>query len=276
MVDSKNQAANKPTTNYQLPTTPPLIGVVGETASGKSALGMELARQFNGEIICADSRTVYKGMDIGTAKPSVQDQTEIPHHLLDVVEPDEPFTVADFKRLATKAIEDIGHGGKLPIMVGGSGLYVDSVLYDYQFSQADAERDPDNPRHLKKVEEPVVHQLRPNTLVLGLQLEREVLERRIAERVETMVEAGFIDEVRRLMDRFEVDSKAFLAPGYKAFAAYVRGELDLEQAKQQFIRGDVQLAKRQRTWFKRNKSIHWIQDSAQAKKLVQNFLSKAL
>jgi tRNA dimethylallyltransferase len=247
--------------------------IVGETASGKSALAMEIARQFNGEIICADSRTVYKGMDIGTAKPSNKDRAEIPHHVLDVVEPDGLFTVADFKRLANEAIEDIHNRGNLSIMVGGSGLYVDSVIYDYQFSELQAERDEQNPRHLKAAVTSDREEIRDNTLLIGLQLEREVLEKRVHDRVGTMVKDGFIDEVKALASQFDVTSKAFLAPGYKAFVAHVQGELDLKQAKEQFARADMQLAKRQRTWFKRNKSIHWITDLHDAKTLIQNFLS---
>lgn len=254
----------------------PLVVIVGETASGKSALAIELAREFDGEIICADSRTVYKGMDIGTAKPSAEDQAAIPHHLVDVVEPDEPFTAAAFKRAALRSIEAIARRGKVPIMVGGSGLYIDSVLYDYQFSQPGAERDMRNPRHLKKTGVSVENVLRQNTLVIGLRLQKEVLEQRVHERVEQMVEDGFVEEVKELLDHYGEGSKAFGAPGYKAFTAYVLGEITMEQAKQQFIRADIQLAKRQRTWFKRNKSTHWLQDPSQAKALVQNFLSNHL
>jgi tRNA dimethylallyltransferase len=241
-----------------IPVKTPLVVIVGETASGKSALAMEIARKHNGEIICADSRTVYRGMDIGTAKPSAQDRAEIPHHLLDVVEPGERFTVADFKQLAERSITDISARGKLPIMVGGTGLYVDSVLYDYKFGGSEQERDEKNPRHLKKTNSKVTNKLRPNTLVLGLAVERDALERRVKDRVEQMVKDGFEDEVEGLIDTYGEDIEALKAPGYKAFAAYMRGELNLEQAKQQFVRSDLQLAKRQRTWFKRNKSIQWV------------------
>src|SRR5690554_3992440 len=103
----------------------PLVVIVGQTASGKSALAMHLARRFNGEIIAADSRTVYRDMDIGTAKPTPKDRAAVPHHLIDIVDPDESFNVADFQRLANAAIKDVARRGKLPILVGGTGLYVD-------------------------------------------------------------------------------------------------------------------------------------------------------
>ena len=115
---------------------PPLIAVVGETASGKSALALRLAERFNGELICADSWTVRSQMDIGTAKPSEEEQTRVPHHLLNVVSPDQDFSAAVFQRLANEAIADIVSRDKLPIIVGGTGLYVDGVLYSYNFQPA--------------------------------------------------------------------------------------------------------------------------------------------
>lgn len=251
-----------------------LIVIVGETASGKSALALEVSQEYNGEIICADSRTVYKGMDIGTAKPSIQDQQRIPHHLLDIVTPGEKFSVADFKGLTLAAIDDISMRGKLPIMAGGTGLYVDSVLYDFQFSLPGAERDEQNPRHLKQPTVAANHVLRSNTLVIGLQIDRETLEQRVQARVESMVANGFVDEVRNLLSTYAADLEALKAPGYKAFAAYLRGELNIDEAKQQFVQSDLHLAKRQRTWFKRNKSIQWVNNSEDAKTLVKNFLSK--
>src|SRR5664279_1374048 len=116
----------------------PIIVVVGETASGKSALAMELAQKFAGEIICADSRTVYTGMDIGTAKPTLNDQAQIQHHLLDVATLGQPFSASQFKTLACNSINDIHKRHKVPIIVGGTGLYVDSVIYDYKFPSAPA------------------------------------------------------------------------------------------------------------------------------------------
>jgi tRNA dimethylallyltransferase len=282
----------------------PLVVIVGETGSGKSALAMELAERFNGEIICADSRTVYKGMDIGTAKPSAADQAKIPHHLLDVVRPDQSFTAAEFKRLATKAIADIHDRGRLPIMVGGTGLYIDSVIFDYDFrppadperraelqklsieqlqAQLEAEgiplpRNERNPRHLVRALEtggvPANKQaLLPWTLVIGLQVDREELRRRITARVEEMVRAGFVMEVKQLVQKYGEDIEALQAPGYKAFRQYLQGDISPEEARALFIKNDLALAKRQRTWFRRNKSIQWVDDPSTAVELTTTFLN---
>src|SRR5476651_2207339 len=129
---------------------PELIAIVGPTASGKSGLAMRLAKEFNGEIVCADSRTVYKGMDIGTAKPTKADQAAVPHWGLDLVKPGRVYNAGKFKKYAQATIADIQDRAKLPILVGGTGLYIDGVLYDYGFSLVAKERDPVNPRHLKK------------------------------------------------------------------------------------------------------------------------------
>lgn len=246
--------------NWKL-ETPPLVVIVGPTASGKTGLSIELAKKFDGEIVCADSRTVYRYLDIGTAKPTSKERAEVPHHLLDVVDPDQPFTVADFKKLANKAIVDIQRRGKLPILVGGSGLYVDAVIFDYQFSLDNAPRDAQNPRHVDKDATGSRSQLRQNTLVLGLDIPRETLKHRIAGRVESMAGQGFLEEVLYVVRHYP-DSKALDAPGYKAFRGYLDGELSLGEAKAQFVRNDFQLAKRQMTWFRRNNSIQWF-DSAQ-------------
>lgn len=245
----------------KLSSKPALLVIVGPTASGKTALAIELAQKFNGEIICADSRTVYKHLDIGTAKPSPEEQKVVQHHLLDVVEPDEPFTASDFKKLASEAIQDISARSKLPIMVGGSGLYVDAVLFDYQFSEAGAKRDKTNPRHVDKSAQGSRGEMRSNTIVLGLKVDRETLRSRITTRVDAMVAAGFLKEVAYLLGRYP-DSKALDAPGYKAFRRYLEGQISLDEAKSLFIKNDLALAKRQMTWFRRNNAIQWF-DSAQ-------------
>lgn len=250
----------------------PLVAIVGPTASGKTALAIELAEMFDGEIICADSRTVYKGMDIGTAKPTVQERSRVKHHLLDVVTPDKDFNVADFKALATEAIGGIIAARKLPILVGGSGLYVDSVLFDYKFSASGSARDPRNPRHLAKGLGQHQGGLRARTLVVGINIDRSLLKLRIEARAESMIEAGLIEEVRRLHQTYP-DSKALLAPGYQAFISYLNGDIDLGPAKERLVRSEMQLAKRQLTWFRRNKGIHWLAERGDVVELVTTFLS---
>ncbi len=287
------------------PNPAPLIVLVGETASGKTALGIELARQFNGEIIAADSRTVYTGMDIGTAKPTPEEMQGIPHHLLDVVTPDRAFTAADFKRQAEAAIAAISARGRLPIMVGGSGLYIDSVIYDFQFrggpdldlrqelqslgvdelqGRLFAEGIPlpensRNPRHLLRSLETkgaiaVRAPLRQNTLVMGLSIDRDALKAKLARRVDLMVEQGFVEEVQRIVGRYGWDAPGLQAPGYRAFRKYLAKEVTLEEAKALFVQNDSQLAKRQRTWFRRNKDIHWLCKKEEAVDLVTTFLNK--
>ncbi len=283
----------------------PLVVILGPTASGKTALGLELAEHFDGEIIAADSRTVYKSMDIATAKPTPEERRLVPHHLLDVVEPNQRFTAADFQKLANQAINDIGSRHKLPILVGGTGLYIDSVIYDFRFrgsydpAQREAllgesveelqkilrERDiaaPENsrnPRHLIRAIETggvssLRSSLRPKTLVLGIDVEMPVLEERIAERVESMVNHGLVDEIRKLASTYGWDAPALQIPAIKAFRPYLESSISLGEAKQQFVQYDRQYAKRQKTWFKRNEDIHWISKKAQAVDLVTTLLSK--
>lgn len=287
---------------------PPLVVIVGETASGKTALAIELAKRFNGEIISADSRTVYRGMDIGTAKPALAERQGIAHYGFDVVNPDERFSAQDFQRLALAAIADIYHRGKLPIMVGGTGLYIDAVLYNFQFRPApNAEvraalqrlsveqlqqkvlaaglplpRNDRNPRHLTRLLESGVppeqpRALRDHTLVIGLSTPRELLRQRITARVDAMVAAGLVEEVRRLREQCSQGCEALLTPGYRAFGAYLDGDIDLEEAKRQFVSGDLRLAKRQRTWFARNPDIHWLSGDdklAQAALLVGRLIRR--
>ncbi len=220
-----------------------LIVIVGETASGKSALALRLAQQFNGEIICADSQTLRRGVDIGTAKPSAGERKLVPHHLLDVIGPEEKFSAGRFQELANQAIKDISDRGKLPIMVGGTGLYVDSVVYDYQFGV---------------VGEPDRQALRPNTLIFGLKVEREELSQRITVRVDTMLKAGLENEVQHLANKYGWSAEALRGVGYAQWKGYFDGQQNLAETQLAIIKATRDLAKRQRTWFRRNKSIHWL------------------
>lgn len=252
----------------------PLVVVVGSTASGKSAVALELARRFNGEIIAADSRTVYKGMDIGTAKPPKTELENIPHHLLDIIEPAKAFNAADFKARALEAIADIQQRQKLPIMAGGTGLYIDAVLYDFEFSLPGSERDATNPRHLKRDKKILVGDIRPNTIIIGLKTERDMLERRIVKRTETMFDRGLLEEVKRLVNNYGWEAPGLQAIGYQEFKPFFEGAESLEEVKANIITHTMQYAKRQRTWFKRNKSIHWVEKQIEAVELTTTFLNK--
>jgi tRNA dimethylallyltransferase len=266
-----------------------LIVIVGETASGKSDLALKLAKEFNGEIICADSWTVRKGVDIGTAKPSSEDRALVPHHLLDVVEPCGDFTAAVFKRLANEAITDISNRGKLPILAGGTGLYIDGVIYDFGFLAAGdrtareelnkltngellnkiekmsinlGDVDIRNKRRLIRLIEtdgavPARQNLRSGTLLLGLETDRDELRGRITKRVDVMLAAGLEREVAGLAERYGWDCEALKGIGYAQWKGSFEGTQTLLETRQKIIKATLDLAKRQRTWFKRNKSIQW-------------------
>lgn len=237
-----------------------LVVIVGETASGKSNLAMRLAKKLNGEIICADSRTIYKGMDIGTAKPSKIDQKRIKHHLLDIILPDVSFTAAEFKYKAEKAIADILSRGKTPIMVGGTGLYVDAVIFRYTFSSPGAERDEQNPRHLKKTEPRSEPELIPGAYLFGTKVDKEDLKLRIKYRVEEMIHNGLETEVKNLKTTYGWEAPGLNAIGYKEWKNYFEGTQSLQETRDLIIKHSTEYAKRQRTWFKRNKRIQWSDD----------------
>ncbi|HMS23397.1 MAG TPA: tRNA (adenosine(37)-N6)-dimethylallyltransferase MiaA [Candidatus Saccharibacteria bacterium] len=250
----------------------PLVVVLGSTASGKSDLAMMLAKRFNGEIICADSQAIYRGMDIGTAKPSREDRALVKHHLLDIRNPDESYSVAQFQQDAQEAIAGINTRGKLPIMVGGSGLYIDSVIYNYSFI-SDGQRDDVNPRHLAKNVGPTNKELREDTLIIGIQRNPEELEARIVERTDGMVEAGLVGEVKNLVTKYGRDAMGLSNIRYQIFADYLAGLIGLDEAMQKFVRNDMLLSKKQKTWFKRNKSIQWVSNSSKAVEITTTFLN---
>jgi len=286
-------------------TYPKLVVIVGETASGKSDLAMHIAQQFGGEIICADSWTVYKGFDIGTAKPTLLDRKTVPHHLLDVAEPLHGFSAAEFKRKADIAIKDISAKGKVPILVGGTGLYVDSILFDYGFLPAGSEKlrqelnklsieqllarikqqaidiagiDIRNKRRLVRLLEtggqrPSKQKLRPNTLLIGLSVPADDLQNRVTGRVDAMLANGLENEVADLAHRYGWAVEPMKGIGYREFKDYFNGVQTISQTRERIIQATLQFAKKQRTWFKRNKSIHWQGNPRQAMELVTTFLN---
>jgi tRNA dimethylallyltransferase len=222
-----------------------LLVIVGATASGKSQAAMHLAQQHNGELICADSRTIYRGMDIGTAKPSAADQKLVPHHLLDIIEPDQKFTVAQFQKLANQAIADVQARGNLPILVGGTGLYIDSVIYNYSFGK-----------------EPSRQALRPDTLVLGVRQPDAELRRRINQRIDDMFAQGLEAEVRALAKRYGWAAPGLTALGYRQWRPFLEplqgaDKITTQMVQEQIAKDTWQYARRQKTWFRRSTDIHW-------------------
>lgn len=254
----------------------PLIVIVGQTASGKSDLGMFLAQKFNGEIICADSRTIYKGMDIGTAKPNKQDQAKIKHYLLDIIKPNQRYTVARFKSDAQKAIEEAHNRGKLPILIGGSGLYINSVIFDYKFSDSCIPQDTINPRHKSKEATSIKNQLRANTLVFGLSPDKNILKKRIEERTNKMIQRGLINETRKLIEVYGSSLEAYKGSAYFRAIKYINGDINKQELIQEIIDSDLKLSKKQKTWFKRNQDIKWIQDRNEAQQIIVDWITQTL
>jgi len=265
----------------------PLIVVTGPTASGKTGLALELAERFNGEIVCADSRTIYEGMDIGTAKPTSKEQARVPHHLLDVVKPGERYTARDFQRDANGAIADIRSRSKVPFLVGGTGLYVDAVTLDFEWpEQADVlelegksveqlqeliknqhlamPENPLNKRHLvnalKRAGNDGLSREKPleTTVVVAIATERDVLRARIEMRAKEMFENGVIDEAKQLGERYDWDSEAMKSNIYPIVRRVIDGEITERQAIDLFITKDTGLAKRQVTWLKRHDYVQWL------------------
>jgi tRNA dimethylallyltransferase len=280
--------------------------ILGPTASGKTALALELASRYNGEIVCADSRTIYRGMDIGTAKPTAEERARVRHHLLDVVDPGERLSAAAFKALAEAAIADIQARGKVPFLVGGSGLYIDAVAFDYEFpgpadparrEQLEAMTD-DELRELLAAEDMRAYERvdllnrrrvlraietagqardrrnepRAETLLLGVMLNKEITQRRIERRVEEMLTQGFIREVESIGETYGWDSEALSVIGYRAFKDVALGRKTAEEGARDFVRGDMALYKKQVTWFKRNQQIRWAQNTGEADRMVREFL----
>lgn len=260
--------------------------IFGPTASGKSSLAMELARRFNGELINMDSMQIYKSMDIGTAKPSIEEMEEIPHHLFNLVKPDEDFTSQEYKELALKTIEEIRSRGKQPILVGGTGLYLSSLYYDFDFRGRDEEKrihyteifEEEGLAKLQKIARDLYPQLvgridinNPHRVlrlletgrlsdektrsslelaVFVLDWDRELLNKRIESRIELMLEAGLLEEVEEIYALY--GHKEYLPAvrgiGYKEYYPYLKGTKTLEEAKERHLISTRQYAKRQRTW----------------------------
>lgn len=246
---------------------PKIIVLVGPTASGKTTLSLEIAKRFGGEIIAADSRTVYRGMDIGTAKPKndVRKDTGggmpyavdgIKHYGFDLVNPDEHFHAYDFKRFAEQKIAEMIERGHVPLIVGGTGLYVSGLIDNFDFEGG-------------KKGEPQYE-----VLQIGVQVDRRVLYDRCDKRVDEMIKGGFIDEVRNLKDQYGCLAKSMTGIGYRQMCAYLDGKVSLDEAIETIKLDTRHYAKRQMTWFKRDKRIHWVEAIDQAIALIEDFLKQ--
>lgn len=236
--------------------TPNLLAIIilGPTGSGKTGVSIKIAKKIGGEIISADSRAIYKGMDIGTAKPTREEQKSIPHYGLDLVYPNERFTVADWKHYAETKIEEIKSRGKIPIIVGGTGLYIDALIYDYHFKGPTGAKIGDFEQ--KTCSDRT--EIKGNYLLIGIKWPTEVLRARLRERVEQMFCDDLYNEVKKLVQSYDWSNGAMKSDIYKYAWQYMQGELDLPTAKTLCFYEDWHLAKRQMTWFKRNNKIIWL------------------
>ncbi len=233
----------------------PLIAVIGPTASGKTALGEFLALELNGEIISADAKQVYRGMDIGTAKEAV---LRVPQHLIDIRNPGEAITVAEYQALAYSAIDDALARGKQPILVGGSMLYAQAVLDGYEFTELGKSVSA-TPRY--------------RSLALGIAWDREALKAKATARLHERIAAGLADEVRSLLNN-GVSPEWLDACGieYRFFSQYVRGEIPLEQATTQTMHAIHQYIKRQYTWWRGHGDVRWVANQKEALEVSKAFL----
>lgn len=283
-----------------------LIVILGQTATGKTGIAIELAQKYDGEIICADSRTIYKSMDIGTAKPTTEQMQGIKHYLIDVVEPNQSFSVVEFKTLCLKYIDKIRQRGKLPIIVGGSGLYLDSVLFDYTFraktgidtsTMTDQKKleaakklygedlagvDSKNMRRVGQLLElgPPNSQDRASLKIpckiIGIKLEKLTLKQNIEKRTRQMLNNGFVQEVQNLRSRYGDDCASLRTIGYSQVSDYLEGKLPKDELEGAITSATLRLAKKQATWFKRNPYIEWVENGDQASRLARRYLKETL
>ena len=285
---------------------PTVIVICGPTASGKTALSIELAKQLKGEIVSCDSMQIYKDMDIGTAKPTIEEMQGIKHYLIDYISPDIRYSVADYKKDAKQAIKDIIDKGKVPIVVGGTGLYIDSLIYEIEYQNIEFDekyREFLEKRvkkeglqvlyeEAKKIDKIAIKKISPNDQkrilrileiynatgknkteqeiesrkkeleydyhVYALNWDRELLYERINKRVDIMIEQGLIEEVKMIYEKYNKFPTAMQGLGYKEIVEYIEGKTTKEEAIEKIKMETRRYAKRQITWFKKNKQTIWL------------------
>lgn len=287
---------------------PFLIVLVGPTAVGKTEFSIELAKKVNGEIISGDSMQVYKQMDIGTAKITQDEMSGIPHHMIDILEPDENFSAYEFKNRAQRLIKEITMRGRVPIIAGGTGLYIQSLIYNYDFEdetiseqkslEIEAKLDEldqlsnealhqylasfdevsaqdIHPNNRKRVRRAIQYYLKTkkllssrkkvqqftenyDTLLLGIEMSRDILYQRINKRVDIMLERGLLSEVQQLVDNGYETSQSMQAIGYKEIVPVIKQELSLDEATEKLKQHSRNYAKRQMTWFKNKLDVLWL------------------
>lgn len=286
---------------------PKVIVIAGPTASGKTALSIEVAKKINGEIISSDSMQIYKEMDIGTAKVTKDEMQGIKHYLVDFVAPDKRYTVSNFKNDAEKAIEEILSKGKTPIIVGGTGLYINSLIYGIEYPEmnfdeayrAELMKCAETVEGLEKlysraleIDAEAMAMISPNDVkrivrvleiykatgknktqneilsrqkgvkydykVFALNMDREILYNRINYRVDKMFEQGLIEEVKKLLLKYDKFITSMQAIGYKEVVEYLKNEISYDEMLEKIKQGSRNYAKRQLTWFRKNKEIIWL------------------
>ena len=231
------------------------IIILGPTGSGKTGVSIEIAKAIGGEIISADSRAIYKGMDIGTAKPTPEEMDGIPHWGLDLVEPSERFTVADWKAYAEEKIEEIKSRNKVPIIVGGTGLYIDALIYDYHFHGPTGQKIGD----IEQKSCSDRKEVKGDFLIIGVKWPTEELRARLKKRIDQMFCPELYAETEKLVAKYGWDIGAMKSDIYEYAWKFMQGELTLDEAKEKCFYEDWHLAKRQLTWFKRNQDIVWLE-----------------
>jgi tRNA dimethylallyltransferase len=285
-----------------------VVAIIGPTASGKTALSIKLAKEIDGEVINGDSMQIYKQLDIGTAKITEQEMEGVPHHLLSIKEPTESFSVAEYQKLVRAKIEEIQSRGKIPIIVGGTGLYIQSVLYDFVFTDEEVDEEarkayydelavvgPEKMHEkLAKLDPKTAAEIHPNNtrrviraielieqagvaksseehhrgdvalynhLIIGLDIDRDVLYDRINRRVDIMIEQGLEQEVRALYEQNIRDVQSVKAIGYKEFYDYFDGRLTFEEAVEAIKQNSRRYAKRQLTYFRNKLDVKWVSNN---------------